>query len=54
MSTGINDNNECIIYEPIFPRPNPHLIPIDRVIEALHGIGTYSFLIIKDNPLHRD
>lgn len=54
LSTGINDNNECIIYEPIFPRPNPHLIPIDRVIEALHGIGTYSFLIIKDNPLHRD
>lgn len=53
ICTWINKNNECIIYEPVRPRPNPHTIPIKRVLNAMHASWVYNFLMVKDNPKHR-
>ena len=50
----VHDTGMVEIYEPIHPRPNPHLIPIERVVESLKGMGPIGFVIIKDNPDHQD
>jgi len=39
VSTGIDENNNFIIYEPISPRPNPRLIPVDKVLDAINDLG---------------
>lgn len=53
LCTWIDDNNNCIIYEPIDPRPNPHYIPTERVLRAMTDIWSHSMLMIKDNPDHQ-
>ncbi|MDP2670676.1 MAG: hypothetical protein Q8O99_07420 [bacterium] len=35
VSTGINEQDQFIIYEPIRPRPNPHLIATQKVMDAM-------------------
>lgn len=50
---GLNNKKQCIIYEPIHPRPNPHLIDIKTVQEAMSDIGWFQLLMIKDNVLHQ-
>lgn len=52
LSTGINDKWEFILYEPIYPRPNPRLIAADKVIQAMFALWSYEMLMIKDNPSH--
>jgi len=53
ICTGIDEHDNCIIYEPIHPRPNPHTIHISRVLQAMTDVWTHSMLMIKDNPLHQ-
>ncbi len=52
LSTGIDTEGNFIIYEPIFPRPNPQLIPVARVLESMFSLGSHEMLMIKDNPRH--
>jgi hypothetical protein len=52
LSTGINSDGNFIIYEPIYPRPNPHYVPTDRVLDAMFALWSHEMLMIKDNPKH--
>lgn len=49
LTTWINENDNFIIHEPIRPRPNPILIPKEKVLKALHFLEPYEFLMIKNN-----
>ena len=53
VSTGVDKDNNFILYEPISPRPNPRLIAVDKVLDAIHDLGGYGMLIVKDNPAHQ-
>lgn len=49
LTTWIDENDNFIIHEPIRPRPNPILIPKEKVLKALHFLEPYEFLMIKNN-----
>lgn len=53
VATWIDQNNNFIIYEPISPRPNPHLIPVEKVLDAIWDWDGYNMVMIKDNPDHQ-
>ncbi len=49
LTTGLDQDNNFIIYEPIRPRPNPILIPQQTVLKAIHFMEPYEILMVKNN-----
>jgi hypothetical protein len=53
ICTWIDENNNFIIYEPIYPRPNPHYIESKRTLESMKDNWICEILMIKDNIDHQ-